>query len=82
MTSQIQATGVDASAYAGKLPGGETAVVILSKDAERDLELTLDFGESRGGAVETATLRAPALDAREAHITRETKRAVLKQGRS
>lgn len=81
LTSQIQATGVDATAYAAKLPGGATAVVILNKDAERDLELTLDFGASRGGAVETETLRAPALDAREALITRETKRGVLKQGR-
>jgi hypothetical protein len=58
LTSQIQATGVDATAYGAKLPGGETAVAILNKDAERDLELTLDFGASRGGAVETETLRA------------------------
>lgn len=81
LTSQIQATGVDATAYAAKLPGGATAVVILNKDAERDLELTLDFGTSRAGAIETEALHAPALDAREAHITRETKRATLKHGR-
>ena len=57
-------------------------MVTLSKDAERDLELTLDFGASRGGAVETETLHAPALDAREAHITPRDEAAVLKQGRS
>jgi hypothetical protein len=81
LTSQIQATGIDATAYAAKLQGGEITVVILNKDAERDLELTLDFGPGRNGAVETATLHAPALDSREAHITRESKRASLKHGR-
>jgi hypothetical protein len=81
LTSQIQTTGVNATAYVAKLQGGEIAVVILNKDAERDLELTLDFGSSRSGAVETATLHAPALDSREAHITLESKRASLKHGR-
>lgn len=81
LTSQIQATGVNATAYAAKLQGGEIALVILNKDAERDLELTLDFGPSRSGAVETATLRALALESREAHIARESKHASLKHGR-
>ncbi|MGA7314192.1 MAG: hypothetical protein WBX22_09490 [Silvibacterium sp.] len=80
LTSQIQATGVNATAYAAKLQGGEMSVVILNKDAERDLEHTLDFGPSRSGAVDTETLHAPALDSREAHITRESKRAFLKHG--
>src|SRR6202041_517834 len=64
LTSQIQATGVNATAYAAKLQGGEIAVVILNKDAERDLELTLDFGSNRSGPVEVATLHAPARDSR------------------
>jgi hypothetical protein len=81
LTSQIQATGINATAYAAKLQSGEIAVAILNKDAERDLELTLDFGPGRSGAVEMATLHAPALDSREAHITRESKRASLKHGR-
>jgi len=80
LTSQIQATGVNATAYAAKLQGGETALVILNKDAVRDLELTLDFGPGRSGTVETATLHAPALDSREAHITRDSKRGSLKHG--
>jgi hypothetical protein len=81
LTAQIQAKGVDATAYAAKLPSGAMTVLILNKDAERDLELALDFGASHGGAVETDTLGAPALDAREAHITREPKRSTLKQGK-
>ncbi|QNI30627.1 hypothetical protein H7849_15965 [Alloacidobacterium dinghuense] len=80
LTSQIQATGVDAAAYAAKLPGGEMAVVILNKDAAHDLELSLDFGPSRSSTVETETLHATALDAREAHITHDSKRASLKHG--
>ena len=80
LTSQIQATGVNATAYVAKLQGGEIALVILNKDAERDLELTLDFGSARSGAAETARLHAPALDSREAHITPESKHASLKHG--
>lgn len=81
LTGQIEATGVDATAYGAKLPGGEMAVVIFNKDAQRDLDLTLDFGSSRSGVVETATLRAPALDSREADIARESNRTSLKHGR-
>ncbi len=81
LTGQIQATGVDATAYAAKLPDGATTVVILNKDAERDLELTLDFGSGKSGAVEIETLKAPALDAREAHIAREARHGALKQGK-
>lgn len=81
LTSQIQATGVDATAYAAKLPDGARAVVILNKDADRDLELTLDFGSGHAGAVELETFRAPSLDAREAHIAHEAKHGALKQGK-
>jgi hypothetical protein len=81
LTGQIQATGVDATAYAAKLPGGAMTVVILNKDAQRDLNLTLEFGSVKSGAVEVETLHASALDAREAHITREPKHGALKQGR-
>src|ERR1700688_787069 len=68
-TSQLQATGVDASAYAATLPSGQVAVIILNKDAERNVQVTLDFGPGKTGAVQIKTLHAPALDSREAHIT-------------
>ncbi len=68
-TSQLQATGVDATAYAAKFPTGQVAVIILNKDAEQDLEVTLDFGTRRSGIMKTKKLLAPALDSREAHIT-------------
>ena len=80
LTGQIQATGVDAAAYAAKLPNGTMTVVILNKDAERDLELTLDFGAARRDALETETLHAPGLDARETYITREANPGALKRG--
>jgi hypothetical protein len=81
LTSQIQAGGIDAAVYAAKLPGGAMTVVILNKDADRDLALTLGFGTGRSGGVEIETLRAPAIDAREAHILRDAKHGALKQGR-
>jgi hypothetical protein len=80
-TSKLQATGVDATAYAANLPSGHVAVVVLNKDAERDIELKLDFGTQRTGAVETEQLHAPALDSRETHITRSPKSGRLEGGK-
>jgi hypothetical protein len=80
-TTKLQAAGVNATAYAAKLPGGQISVIILNKDAEADLEAELDFGRGVSGAVETEILHAPALDSREAHITTSTKTDLLKQGK-
>jgi hypothetical protein len=80
-STKLQAAGVNATAYAAKLPGGQTSVIILNKDASADLEVELDFGRSMGGVVKTETLQAPALDSREAHITTSTKIGSLKQGK-
>jgi hypothetical protein len=79
-SAQLQSAGVDASAYAVKLPGGRTSVLVLNKDAEKDLDLTLDFGMETGTLV-IETLYAPALDSREAHIARSAKTGHLKHGR-
>ena len=80
-STKLQAVGVNATAYAAKLPGGQTSVIILNKDAVTDLEVELDFGRSMGGVVETEILQAPALESREAHITTSTKIGSLKQGK-
>lgn len=80
-TSQLQATGVDASAYAATFPNGHAAVIILNKDAEQNVEVNLDFGRGRTGAVEIKTLHAPALDSREAHITPSPEHGHLQDGR-
>jgi hypothetical protein len=81
LSTKLQAAGVDATAYAAKLPDGHTSVIILNKDAAADLELELDFGRDASGIVQTETLHAPALDSREAHITVSTKTDSLKQGK-
>ncbi len=81
LTSQIQATGVNGTAYAAKLPDSAMSVLILNKDDGRDLALTLDFGTGKSGRVEAEALHAPGMDAREAHITREPKEGALKHGR-
>jgi hypothetical protein len=80
-STKLQAAGVNATAYAAKLPGGHTSVIILNKDAVAAVEVELDFGGGTSGAVETETLQAPALDSSEAHITTSTKTDSLKQGK-
>jgi hypothetical protein len=80
-STKLQAAGVNATAYAAKLPGGRTSVIILNKDGVADLELELDFGSGMSGAAETETLHAPSLDSREAHITASRKTDPLKQGK-
>jgi hypothetical protein len=80
-STKLQAAGVNATAYAAKLPNGKTSVIILNKDAAADIEVELDFGRGMNGAVETETLRAPTLDSREAHITTPTTTDSLRQGK-
>jgi hypothetical protein len=80
-STKLQAAGVNATAYAAKLPDGHTSVIILNKDAAADLEVKLDFGRDASGVVQTETLHAAALDSREAHITTSTKTESLKQGK-
>jgi hypothetical protein len=80
-STKLQAAGVNATAYAAKLPSGRISVIILNKDAVADFELELDFGRDATGVVQTETLHAPALDSREAHITNSTKSDSLKQGK-
>lgn len=80
-STKLQDTGVNATAYAAKLPGGHRSMIILNKDAAADLEVELDFGRDASGVVQTETLHAPALDSREAHITTSTKTDSLKQGK-
>jgi hypothetical protein len=80
-STRLQDRGVNATAYAAKLPGGRTSVIILNKDAAADLDVELDFGQDASGVVQTETLHAPGLDSREAHITTSPKTDALKQGK-
>ena len=80
-STRLQDTGVNATAYAAKLPGEHISVIILNKDAAADLEVELDLGRDASGVMHTETLHAPALDSREAHITTSTKSDSLRQGK-
>ncbi|MGA9979761.1 MAG: hypothetical protein WBQ08_14150 [Candidatus Sulfotelmatobacter sp.] len=80
-SGKLQAAGVNATAYAAKLPGGQTSVIILNKDAAADLEVELDFGRDASGVVQTETLHAPALDSRDAHIRTSAKSSSLRWGK-
>jgi hypothetical protein len=79
--TKLQDAGVNASAYAAKLPSGQSSVIILNKDAAADLEVELDFGAGASGRVQTETLHASGIDGRDAHITTSTKTDSLKQGK-
>jgi hypothetical protein len=81
LSTELQAAGINATAYAARLSGGQTSVIILNKDAAADVEVEFDFGRGMAGAVEIETLHAPALDSREAHITASTTSDSLKQGK-
>jgi len=78
---QLQGSGVDASAYAAKLPSGEVAVIVLNKDADQELKLNLHFGTDRTGAIEVKTLQASSLDSRETRITRSANAGRLHDGK-
>ncbi len=80
LTAKLQSAGINATAYAAKLPGGQTSVVVLNKDAEDDLDLRLDFGAIKSGAVHVDTLHAPTLESREAHIVRVAKSGRISDG--
>jgi hypothetical protein len=86
MTAPLQASGVNATAFAAKMPDGKLSVIVLNKDAERDVNVTLDFGAmkttttGRGAKVETLT--ADALTSRKARIAMEPKSIVVKDGKA
>ena len=79
-TVKLQAAGVDATAYAAELPGGKRSVIVLNKDLEKDLAVSIAFGKGGSAAVEVETLAAPSIDSRDARIAPAT-RAKLSDGR-
>jgi hypothetical protein len=81
LTATLQASGVNATAYAAKLADGRVSVIVLNKDADKDLDLSVDFGSGKEGALEIELLRAPALDSRQALIVPTVKPARVKAGK-
>ena len=81
LSSQLQAAGINATAYAAMLKGGQTSVIVLNKDMENDLALRLDFGAAKSEVVEIESLHAPSVESREAHITRAAKSGQLESGK-
>ncbi len=81
LTTPLQAAGVNAVAYAAELAEGRASVIVLNKDAEKDLDLTLDFG-SRSASLHAETMAAPALDSRETHIVSIPTAKALRNGKS
>lgn len=69
LTGRLQGSGVNATAYAAHMSGGAVRVIILNKDANRDVAVDLDCGPTNQGTVEVETLQAPALDSRSAAVS-------------
>jgi hypothetical protein len=80
-TWSLQKAGINATAYAAKLPGGAISMIVLNKDTEKDLALQLNFGSGESAPVTTQAMQAPALDSREAHITSPASAGRLKDGK-
>ena len=81
LSAKLQASGVNATVYAAKLPNGRLSVIILNKDAEKELALALDFGANKAGMVQSETLHAPSIDSRDARISKVEKGGHLKGGK-
>lgn len=79
LTSKLQASGVDAAAYAAVLPDTKRAIIVLNKDSTRDLDLSL-AAPGGAGEVRTTSLHAPSLQSREAHITPSSKQDRIQSG--
>lgn len=66
--SALQGSGVNATGYAVKMPSGQTSIILLNKDLEKDLDVAITFAGKTQGAVEMETLEAPAIDSRQTRI--------------
>lgn len=71
---------VNATAYAAKLPSTHLAFIVINKDVDKDLTLTLDFGP-HNGVILQEILTAPSLTSREAHLKRSPKLPHTKAGK-
>jgi hypothetical protein len=80
LTAKLQAAGIDATAYAVKLPAGQTSIIVLNKDLGKDLALTLDLGCCKVGSVEAEILHAPALESRQTQISRSSETGHISGG--
>jgi hypothetical protein len=81
LTGALQAGGVNATAYAAKFANDATSVIVLNKDLEKDVAITLNFGRERRGALNVVAFHAPAIDSREAAITPLERDTRLKDGK-
>jgi hypothetical protein len=64
----LAASGVNATVYAAMLPGGARSFIVLNRDAEKDLPLTLDFN-SGGERLQMEAMTAASLSSRTVQVT-------------
>ncbi len=76
----LATSGVNATAYAAEMKDGKRSVVVLNKDAGRDLAVQVQFGGAEGQRVRVERLAAQGLESRAAHLTREAQGAEVRNG--
>lgn len=81
LTTPLQSAGINATAYAAQQANGHRTLIVINKDLDKDLALTVDFGAHAAGLVHLEALRAPAADSREAHIVADPKPRALHAGK-
>lgn len=81
LTTPLQSAGINATAYAAQQANGHRTLIVINKDLNKDLALTVDFGSHAAGLVHLEALRAPAADSREAHIVADPKPRTLHAGK-
>lgn len=83
LTSALQATGVNATAYAAQFQDGSRALVILNKDLGKDLEVLVEFtGSVSRDRLQQTALQAPQIESREAEIRVGSSSPKLEKGRA
>ncbi len=80
-TAQLQGRGVNATGYAAAMPSGARVVVLLNKDLNDDADVFLDFGKGPDRSLTVETMRAPAIDSRDAKIAEQARGKLGADGR-
>jgi hypothetical protein len=81
LTAALQAAGVNATAYAARFDDGRLSLIVLNKDAEKDLALAVDFGSSKALRASVETLTAPALESRKARLEADKRPLAIHGGK-
>lgn len=61
--------GLQASGFAVQMPDGSTAMILLNKEAKRDIDLSIKWMPERSAKVTARTLQAESFESRSVHLS-------------